>query len=286
MTAGETVRGLLELLRPVNVIAASVLTFIGAFVAGGMAEAPVAVAAAVAATGLAVGAGNAINDYFDREIDRINQPERAIPRGAVSARGALAYSLVLFGIAIGLAVTLPVLAIGIAVVNLLALVAYTEFFKGLPGVGNAVVAYLVGSTFLFGAAAVGEHGDVEPALVLALLAAIATLTREIVKDVEDVEGDRAEGLRTLPIAVGERRAVGLGLALLALAVLASPLPYLLGYFGVAYLLVVVPADAVMLYATAESFDDPTAGQSHLKYGMFLAALAFIVGRAVPAVSGV
>ncbi|RKD97483.1 geranylgeranylglycerol-phosphate geranylgeranyltransferase [Halopiger aswanensis] len=285
MTAGETVRGLLELLRPVNVIAASVLTFIGAFVAGGMTEAPVAVAAAVAATGLAVGAGNAINDYFDREIDRINQPERAIPRGAVSARGALAYSLVLFALATGLAVTLPLLAIGIAVVNLIALVAYTEFFKGLPGVGNAVVAYLVGSTFLFGAAAVGEYGDIEPALVLALLAAVATLTREIIKDVEDIEGDRAEGLRTLPIAVGEGRAIWLSVALLALAVLASPLPYLFGYFGVAYLLVVVPADAIMLYSAAESFDDPTAGQSHLKYGMFLASLAFIVGRTVPVVSG-
>ncbi|AEH37521.1 geranylgeranylglycerol-phosphate geranylgeranyltransferase [Halopiger xanaduensis] len=285
MTAGETVRGLLELLRPVNVIAASVLTFIGAFVAGGVTEAPVAVAAAVAATGLAVGAGNAINDYFDREIDRINQPERAIPRGAVSARGALAYSLVLFALATGLAVTLPLLAIGIAVVNLVALVAYTEFFKGLPGVGNAVVAYLVGSTFLFGAAAVGEYGDVEPAVVLALLAAIATLTREIIKDVEDIEGDRAEGLRTLPIAIGERRAIALSAILLAIAVLASPVPYLLGYFGVAYLLVVVPADAIMLYAAAESVGDPTAGQSHLKYGMFLASLAFIVGRAVPAVSG-
>jgi len=79
MTGGETGRGLLELTRPVNVIAAGVLAFIGSFVAGGVTEEPIAVAAAVGATALAVGAGNAINDYFDREIDRINQPERAIP---------------------------------------------------------------------------------------------------------------------------------------------------------------------------------------------------------------
>ncbi|WP_049890538.1 geranylgeranylglycerol-phosphate geranylgeranyltransferase [Natrinema versiforme] len=276
MTVGETGRGLLELTRPVNVIAASVLTFIGAFVAGGVAEEPVAVAAAVGATALAVGAGNAINDYFDREIDRINQPGRAIPRGAVSPRGALAFSVVLFASAVAVALTLPRLAIGIAGVNLLALIAYTEFFKGLPGLGNALVAYLVGSTFLFGAAAVGE---VAPAIVLFVLSAIATLTREIIKDVEDIDGDREEGLHTLPIAIGERRALILAAVLLVAAVVASPVPYLCGDFGIAYLLVVAPADAVMLAAAYESFEEPTVGQSRLKYGMFLAALAFIVGRA-------
>jgi geranylgeranylglycerol-phosphate geranylgeranyltransferase len=283
MTGGETGRGLLELTRPVNVIAAGVLTFIGSFVAGGVTEEPIAVAAAVGATALAVGAGNAINDYFDREIDRINQPERAIPRGAVSPRGALAFSVVLFAGAVVLALALPRLAIGIAVVNLLALIAYTEFFKGLPGLGNALVAYLVGSTFLFGAAAI-EGGEIGPAVVLFVLAAIATLTREIIKDVEDLEGDREEGLRTLPIAIGERRALAIAVLLLVAAVVASPMPYLREEFGVAYLLVVVPADAIMLVAAYESFEDPTAGQSHLKYGMFLAAVAFIVGRAALSMS--
>lgn len=275
MTAAETARGLLELTRPVNVIAASVLTGIGAFVAGGIGQAQFAVGAAVLATGLAVGAGNAINDYFDREIDRINQPERAIPRGAVSPTGALGFSIVLFVAAVGLSLMLPTLAIAIAGINLLALIAYTEVFKGLPGIGNALVAYLVGSTFLFGSAAVGE---IQTAGVLFVLAAIATLTREIIKDVEDVDGDRAEGLNTLPIAIGERRALLVALGLLVVGVLASPLPYLLEDFGLAYLAVVIPADLVMLYAGLQSFDDPTSGQSLLKYGTFLAALAFIVGR--------
>ncbi|RQG87090.1 geranylgeranylglycerol-phosphate geranylgeranyltransferase [Natrarchaeobius halalkaliphilus] len=281
MTAAETIRGLLELMRPVNVIAASMLTFIGAFVAGGVTDVPLEVGAAVAATGLAVGAGNAINDYFDREIDRINQPNRAIPRGAVSPGSALGFSIVLFVAAVAVALTLPWLAVAIAAVNLVALIAYTEFFKGLPGLGNALVAYLVGSTFLFGGAAVGEIG---PSIVLFVLAALATLTREIIKDVEDIEGDREQGLNTLPIAIGERRALQVATALLVVAVLASPIPYLHEDFGIAYLLVVIPADAVMLSAVITSFDDPTAAQSRLKYGMFLAALAFIIGRAAVGVS--
>jgi geranylgeranylglycerol-phosphate geranylgeranyltransferase len=276
MSLGDTTSGLVELTRPVNAVAAGVLTATGAFVAG-IGGQGLAVAAAALATVLAVGAGNAINDYFDRDIDAINQPDRAIPRGAVSARGALAFSIVLFLAAVALALTLPVTAIAIAAVNLVALVTYTELFKGLPGVGNALVAYLGGSTFLFGGAAVGS---LQAPLVLAFLAAASTLAREIIKDVEDVAGDREEGLNTLPIAIGERRALWVAAALLGVALVASPVPYLLGDFGLAYLLVVGPADLVMVYAGAISFRDATAGQSYLKYGMFLAAAAFILGRAV------
>jgi geranylgeranylglycerol-phosphate geranylgeranyltransferase len=270
-----TAAGLLELTRPVNAVAGGALTAIGAFVAGGPVAAPPA-AAAVGATVLATAAGNAINDYFDRDIDRINNPERPIPRGAVAPRRALAFSGALFAGAVVLAVTLPLAALAVAVVNLLALVAYTNLFKGLPGVGNAVVAYLGGSTFLFGGAAVGALGPA-PA-VLFVLAALSTFTREIIKDVEDIDGDREEGLNTLPIAVGERPALGLAAALLVVAVAASPLPWALGVLGTAYLAVVLPADALMLFAAHRGFVDPATAQRLLKYGMFLAAAAFVVGR--------
>ncbi|EMA49800.1 MULTISPECIES: geranylgeranylglycerol-phosphate geranylgeranyltransferase [Halococcus] len=272
---GERARGLFELTRPINAVAAGALTFIGAFVVGGL-DRPAMVAAAAGATVLAVAAGNTMNDYFDREIDRINQPDRAIPRGAVTPREALVSSLVLFAGAVALSLFLPLLAVAIAVVNLLALVAYTELFKGLPGVGNAVVGYLGGSTFLFGAAAVGRV--TAAVVVLFALAALSTVAREIVKDVEDLAGDREEGLKTLPIAVGERTALWLAVGLLAVALAASPLPYVQGTFGWPYLVVVALADLAMIYAAVESFADPTAGQEHLSYAMFLAAAAFVVGR--------
>jgi geranylgeranylglycerol-phosphate geranylgeranyltransferase len=281
----ETARGLLELTRPGNAIAAGVLTFTGAFVAAGFASRPVAVVAAVLATVFATAAGNAVNDYFDREIDRLNRPERPIPRGAVTAREALGFSVALFFGAVAAAVVLPILAIAIAVINLLALVAYTELFKGLPAVGNVVVGYLTGSTFLFGAAAVGQL-DQPAVLVLFALAGLATVTREIVKDVEDLAGDREEGLRTLPLVVGESTALRIAGAILAVAVAASVTPYLMGTFGVLYLALVVPADGVMLSAVVRSFADASVAQQRLKRGMFLATAAFVVGRAVEVVGGV
>lgn len=270
-------RGLVDLTRPGNAVAAGVLTATGAFVAGGALDAPLRVAAAVLATGFATGAGNAVNDYFDRDIDRINRPDRPIPRGAVSPRGAFTFAGALFFGAVVSAALLPAVAIAIAVFNLLLLVAYTNLFKGLPGVGNVVVAFLTGSTFLFGGAAVGRPLG---AAVLFVLAAVATLTREIVKDVEDIEGDREEGLRTLPIVVGERPALRLGVAAMVVAVVASAWPYLDGTFGAVYLALVVPANAVMLAAAVRSFEDPGRSQRRLKLGMFLASGAFVAGRAV------
>jgi len=272
----EQARGCLELTRPGNAVAAGGLTFVGAFVAGGL-SAPAPTAFAVVATVLATGGGNAINDYFDREIDAINRPDRPIPRGAVSPRGALLFSGLLFAVAVGLTLLLPLFAVAIALINLVALVAYTELFKGLPGVGNALVAYLTGSTFLYGGAAV--EGDLSPVVVLFALAASATMAREVVKDVEDAAGDREEGLRTLPIVLGRRRALAVAAAFVVAAVVASPAPYLLGTFGLPYLVVLAPALAVMLGATYLAFESPAVGQRWLKVSMFAAAVAFVVGRA-------
>jgi geranylgeranylglycerol-phosphate geranylgeranyltransferase len=271
----EQVRGAIGLMRPGNAVAAGALTFIGAFVAGGLNE-PMLAGFAVFATVLATGGGNAINDYFDRDIDAINQPDRPIPCGAIAPKVALGFSIVLFAAAVGLTLLLPLLAIVIAVINLLALIAYTEIFKGLPGIGNALVAYLTGSTFLYGGAAVG--GDLRTVLVLFVLAASATMAREIVKDIEDIEGDREEGLNTLPIAIGERGAFTVAVAFVAFAIAVSPAPYLLGTFGIAYLIGLVPAIIGLAVGTYRATGDPTVGQQWLKGSMFLAAIAFIIGR--------
>lgn len=274
----ERVRGLVELTRPGNAIASGVLTFTGAFVAdgSGILTDGSTVAIATVTTILATGAGMAINDYFDRYIDRINAPERPIPRGALTPRTVLVFSLILFAIAGVFAFLLPTLATAIAVVNLLALMTYTKLFKGLPGVGNVLDSYLGGSTFLFGAAAVGQLSA--PVIVLFLLAALSTFAREVTKDVEDLAGDREEGLNTLPIAIGKQPALIIATVVLFVAVAASPAPYLLGTFGVAYLVIVTPAILVTLYAGYLSYTDPTGGQSLLKYSMYLSAAAFVIGR--------
>lgn len=277
MPATEYVRGLIELTRPVNAIVAGLLTFTGAFVAQGsdIIGSSTAVVTATVITILATGAGNAINDYFDREIDQVTNPERPLPRGSVSPHVALLLSVVLFVIAGGLSFALPAIALAIALVNIVLLVVYTPLLKGLPGAGNATVAYLGGSAFLFGGAAVE---DLTAPGILFIIAMLATLSREIIKDVEDIAGDRESDLRTLPIVVGSRWALVSAAVSLCLMALLTPFPYLYGTLGAVYLLLVIPATLIMLYAGYISFADPMTGQSVLKYGTFLTAAAFILGR--------
>lgn len=273
---GFEVSALLEIIRPLNAVGAGVLAFIGAFVAGGVPGEPGTVFGAVGATTLAVGAGNTLNDYFDREIDSINRPERPIPRGAVRPRVALAWSCLLFLCAIALSLVLPLPAVAIALVNFGFLTVYTTLFKQIPAAGNLVVAYLVGSAFLFGGA---TAGDMLAVVDLALLAGLATFAREVLKDVEDVQGDSEEGLATLPLVVGERNASLIGAVALVCAVLVSPLPVVAGTFGLEYLAVVFVADGLALTAALVGVRDPGRGQRLTKVAMFVAVGAFMFGQA-------
>ena len=265
-----------RLTRPGNVIGGGILAAVGAFVAAGPVV-TIPIISAVAATALGTAAGNAINDYFDREIDAINRPDRPIPAGLVAPATAKWFSAVALAIAIGLTlVVLPTAAIAIAVINLFLLTAYTTVFKGTPGLGNGVVAFLVASAIWFGAAA---GGDLLVTLEIGILAGVATFAREVVKDIEDIPGDRAQGLTTLPIAIGSTRAWMFAIATLVIGAALSPLPYLQETFGWWYFVGLIPAIAIMGYGTLIGRDRPAIGQQLLKAGMYVALVAFIAGRA-------
>lgn len=271
----SAVLGLVRLSRPGNVAGAGLLALTGAYVAGALTQ-PIAMAVATGATALGTAAGNAINDYFDREIDAINRPDRPVPAGLIAPATARRFATITFAIAVVLTVAmLPLLAIAIAAINLVLLITYTQVFKGTPGLGNAIVAFLVGSALWFGGAAVG---GVEATLVLGALAALATFAREVVKDIEDIEGDRTHGLRTLPVVIGSRRAWVAAVVALLLGLLISPIPYLRGTFDLYYLLGLAPALVVMGYGGLRSRYEPGQGQRLLKLGMYLALLAFVIGR--------
>lgn len=272
----ERAAAVVEVTRPGNAVVGGVAAAVGGYVGGSLGF---AAGVAAAATVFGTGAGNAVNDYYDAEIDAVNNPERPIPSGRLSRRAAALVSVVLFVAALALTVALlPPLAVGIGVVNLVLLVGYSSHLKRKPLVGNAAVAYLTGSAFLFGGAAVE---GVEFTVVLFALAALSNLGREIVKDVEDIEGDAEGGARTLPVVRGERVALAVASAAVGVAVVLSPLPYFLfESFEVAYLVAVGVADAVFLGGTVLSWRSPADGQKLLKLAMVVALVAFVVGRAL------
>lgn len=272
---------MLRLLRIGNCAMAGVAAVIGAGIVCGITELPILGAVLLfslfSSVFLITGAGNAINDYFDADIDAINKPMRPIPLGRVSRNAALYLSLLLFGLGIALAYTINIICFAIALANSMMLIVYARNLKRTALAGNISVGYLTGSTFLYGGALFEITGLVQTSGLFAL-AMLATIAREIAKDIEDIDGDSAMGLDTLPIRIGSRRAGSAASAFGVIAVLLSPVPYLSLGFSVWYLVVVMFANLCFLIAILRLKKGDAAGSSRLfKQAMMVALAAFVVG---------
>ncbi len=267
---------LLGLLRLGNCAMGALGALLAALICAGPEQLPdhaFEVVVSMAVVVLFTGAGNALNDYFDREVDKVAHPERPIPMGRVSPKNALALSAVLFSSTVALSIFVNLWSTLIVVTSIIFMVAYETLLKAEGLAGNLVISWLTGALFLFGGAAVGR---MEVAWVLAALAALATLGREIVKDVQDVEGDRGSRT-TLPMRVGARNAGLAASAAFAGAVALSPVPYILEQLSVWYVPVVAVADGMFIYCAAVHFSDPRKGQKVAKLAMLVALIAFLLG---------
>ena len=258
-----------EILRPFNCMMAAAAAIIGLTIAAGLE--PGATALIFLAVFLITGAGNTINDYYDREIDAINRPKRPIPSGRISAKKALNYSLALFVAGCLFAGLVNQICLVVAAFNSALLFLYARNLKATPLVGNVCVAFLTGSAFLFGGAAAGTAGLLANRIPF-LLSFLVSISREIAKDIEDMAGDKAGGARTLPILAGERAAAALAAAFALAAVV-------LGFFapfGRTYLAIVIVADLFFLLSVMKiARGDATGCQKMLKKGMAVALAAFL-----------
>src|SRR5881397_1059176 len=186
--------GLLRLARPGNCVMSAVGVGIGGLVAvrsaaWGEFARPLLWAGAAAASFTA--GGNALNDLYDRETDRVNHPNRPLPSGAVTLREAQAFTATAFFLAGVLAALVNVFAFAVVILNIALMVLYEAALKAQGAPGNLVIAYLVGSLFLFAGVSV-FRSSTAPLVRTSLLAALAfftTVGREITKDIQDVRGD-------------------------------------------------------------------------------------------------
>ncbi len=207
-------------------------------------EFPLLLLVAVSAVAIAA-AGNAINDIYDQHIDLVNRPDRPLPSGAITrGKATLVWAGGTgLGILLGLSVSFSHSLVAMGCAGLL--YTYSARLKAMPFVGNLAVAVLAGMAVVYGAL---RGGLAPPVWAGAGFAFSATLAREIVKDVQDMEGDASSGLRTLPISWGDKKATLAASMILLLTVLASPLPFLVMGYGGIYLIAVLVTDAVLLRA--------------------------------------
>lgn len=265
-----------EIIRPLNCIAAGIGTLIGCVIAGingyfWLFKALLSFSVVF----LITGAGNTLNDYYDAETDKINHPDRPIPSGRIKQKNAMIFAVSLFISGIIISLFLNPLAFFIAVFAILLLVSYEKSLKNTGLGGNITISILVGLVFIFGGVSIGiTDKTIKVILVLTFMSFLANLGREIIKDIEDVEGDTDRD--TLPRIVGVKNAGLVASGILILAVIISPLPYIAGIFGKAYLAMIGFADAMFIYSLI-LLDKPKTASKIIKTGMIIALIGFLAG---------
>ncbi|MDK2915861.1 MAG: geranylgeranylglycerol-phosphate geranylgeranyltransferase [Euryarchaeota archaeon] len=278
-----SVSAFIRITRPHNAVVAGLTALIGYLIATGTLTPPSLLLAVIVA--LITAGGNVVNDVCDVEIDRINRPDRPMPAGEISLAGARAYAAALFIAGIAIATLTPPFCLALALVNSGLLIAYAVRLKRIPLLGNAAVAYLTASVFLFGGAFAGVEGLVRN-LSLAAITFLATIARELLKAAEDVDGDAAGGARTFPMIAGIRRTGILAFACACGAVLVSLLPSG-DWWGLFYLAGIAVVDLVILFGAFRGLRCTTPGcvresgaTSILRAGMFAALAVFAIAAVI------
>lgn len=171
--------------------------------------------------------GFVINDIFDVQSDKINKRSKVLIGSKISKkRGYIYYALLtVLGLACGVYLSFIIEKVYYSFIFLgviIGLHLYSSFFKRLPLLGNIFVSFFVGfsiyivllfdkanenSNHLFAAIAqlFNTVGLISAVTIYSLFAFLTTLIREIIKDTEDVTGDYAQKMKTLPILIGNKR---------------------------------------------------------------------------------
>ncbi|MGQ4832562.1 MAG: geranylgeranylglycerol-phosphate geranylgeranyltransferase [Candidatus Asgardarchaeia archaeon] len=187
--------------------------------------------------------GHVINDFADWKIDLINKPYRPIPSGRLSLKAAILYSVLLFSLGLLFSYFLSILAFIIATFSVALLIAYSFKFKKEGFIGNLTIAMLAALTFIYGGAALNVCYKV---IYPAYFALIMTLGREILKGVEDFEGDSKFNVKTLAVLKGQSFACKVSALLFILIIGSSLVPYIFKEFSFVYLLIaVLGVDSIM-----------------------------------------
>ena len=172
---------------------------------------PIAVIGIVLAGPMVCACSQAVNDWFDREVDAINEPQRPIPSGRIPGRWGLYIAIVWTGLSLLVATLLGPWGFGAAVAGLILAWAYSAppiRLKQNGWLGTAAcglsyegLAWATGAAVMAGGAMPGQRS-----LLLALLYSIGTIGIMTLNDFKAVTGDRQMGIRSLPVLLGVQKA--------------------------------------------------------------------------------
>jgi geranylgeranylglycerol-phosphate geranylgeranyltransferase len=207
------VRKFFEIMRPINCFLGSLTVFIGILNSVGGAELKTFLQEDInifkLVTGMVIffvvaGGTNTINDFFDVEIDKINRPNRTIVRGSFNKQQVVRYYIFLNSIAFLLSIIIGVLSPNPILIPLVVILfQFAGFFyswkaKASGLLGNLLVGFASAVGFPFAALFVVNFENIGIKIWYIFVLAFFLLTsREFVKGMEDVEGDRKYNIKTI-----------------------------------------------------------------------------------------
>lgn len=276
--------GLWRISRPLNVTFIVLTATLGSYLAGWQGSPWLSFYAGCALAAISI-SGYALNDLLDILIDRINRPRRPLPSGQVSSQTVIAYSIVmmLLGLVVGAFISWAVLGYLGAV--LLFIVFYDVVTKRLGFPGNLTVALLTSSALIAGPIALRlPLAGLWAPLALAFL---LNLAREILKDIEDIPGDKTAGVHSLPLLLGTQASAWLA-AILSLLTIPVAIVYgIMMQNGIHFWIILVaglmlPLIIALVHLWGKA-DAKAAGiaQRVLKFAMLGGLLAFYLGGSFP-----
>ncbi|HUK26890.1 MAG TPA: UbiA family prenyltransferase [Candidatus Acidoferrales bacterium] len=270
---------LISMMRLPNCLMIGFAVIVGEFLASTLVPTRVAIYGFLAAF-LLLGASMVLNDYFDREIDTINEPTRPLPAGIVKPSEALSFALILCSLGILMAAYTGIATLLIALLTIAIMISYNTRVKRTGLIGNIFVSTNVAVPFIYGGFAVGS--PTWALAIFALLAFLASVGREIVKGIVDVQGDKARGVRSIAVIKGNGTAAKYGSAFFVTAVGLSVSPLLLGLVTYYYIPLVVICDFGFLLTAYSLLSNSSAGNAKrskkfVLIWMTFGLLAFVLG---------
>jgi geranylgeranylglycerol-phosphate geranylgeranyltransferase len=269
----EKLTAIIKIIRPLNFLITFVSVIVAAVICLPDKIPGLDVFIAAFAASLVMASGNIINDIHDIEIDNINKPLRPLPSNEIKIKEAYGLYILLVIISIILSYLVSEVALIIVLISILLLFFYSKYLKQIPLVGNITVAFLTGLVFIFGGVVVENPSA---AVVPAVFAFLINLIREIVKDMEDVEGDTKAGVITFPIKFGSRKSK-LFISLITISLILYTLyPFITQLYRIEYFVVVmVIVNPILVYCLKILFADQS--QKNMKRISNLLKLSMVFG---------
>jgi geranylgeranylglycerol-phosphate geranylgeranyltransferase len=269
----EKLTAIIKLIRPVNFLITFVSVIVAAVICVPNLVPGLNVFLAAISASFVLAAGNIINDIYDIEIDKTNKPLRQLPSGKITIREGYILYIIFTVVSIFISSLINEKALLIVLVSIFLLFLYSKYLKQIPLTGNVTIAFLTGLVFIFGGVVVENPAA---AIVPAIFAFLINLIREIVKDMEDVEGDVKAGVVTFPVKFGFQKSKILILIIAISLILYTLYPFITRLYKIEYFVVVmVIVNPVLVYSLKILFENHSP--KNLKKLSYLLKLNMVFG---------